>query len=95
MSASLQSPAHDPSRSPLRSPLVLAAALVSISLLLAGLMAWHPWSDAPEARHITVTSTDPSVMKNGKPKVTFIVDCVQAGDQLTCDWENNRSLDRY
>lgn len=67
---------------------VLAGFIVAVALLLAGLMSWHPWSGDPEPRMTTITKIDPDSATG--TRVEYKVDCVQSGEQLTCDWASKR-----
>lgn len=70
---------------------VPAAIVIAAGLLLAGLMSWHPWSGTPEPRMTTVTKVDSDSLDiQGNPKEEYKIDCVQAGEQLTCDWGSRR-----
>ncbi|KXP11626.1 hypothetical protein [Tsukamurella pseudospumae] len=86
------SPYTPDSTSPASAPQqsnVLAAIIVALALLLGGLMSWHPWSGDPEPRLTTITKTYSNLIdREGKPKVEYTVDCVQSGEQLTCDWDH-------
>lgn len=77
-----------PANNPQQQTNVLAAIIVAVALLLAALMSWHPWSGDPEPRMTTITKIDPDSATG--TRVEYTVDCVQSGEQLTCDWASKR-----
>ena len=74
-----------PASNPQQQTNVLAAIIVAVALLLAGLMSWHPWSGDPEPRMTTITKTSTF---GGLETTSYKVDCVQAREGLSCDWAN-------